>query len=208
MTIADAYVYLDLMLDKAQQPYYTDSEKDIFINLSITEFLNERYSMMRANQDYSEMTGARQSANQSSGWVTVGTNFVDFHTPSGHEYHHLTNAFLNDVECKIVSDDEMNSLRGTNNPFKEVNALNPVCAVTQNGTEVRLYFHNSPLGGAQPNFTASDTFNIRYLRNLSVTYWDRIPEHFQHDILNVVVRKMTANIESSNYTVQAHEAQQ
>ena len=35
-----------------------------------------------------------------------------------------------------------------------------------------------------------------------------IPENYQHDILNIVVRKMTANIESTNYTVQAHEAQQ
>ena len=205
MTIADAYVYLDLMLDKAQQPYYTDSEKDIFINLSITEFLNERYSMMRANQDYSEITGARESANDGSALLTVADNFCEW---NDERYHHLTFASLNGVECRIVSDDEMSALKTTNNPFKVISSDNPVCAVTQQSGVQRLYFSYNALGGADPDFTAGDTFTIRYLKHLSVAYWSRIPEQYQHDILNVVVRKMTANIESSNYTVQAHEAQQ
>ena len=205
MTIVDAYIYLDLMLDKAQQPYYTDSEKDIFINLSITEFLNERYSMMRANQDYSEMTGARESADQSSANVTVAGNYCEANT----SYHHVTYAHLNGVECRIVSDDELSALRASNNPFKEINAFNPVCATTTTASGVtRLYFHYTPSGGASPDFTAGDTFGLRYLKHLNVSDWNDIPEHYQHDILNVVVRKMTANIESSNYTVQAHEAQQ
>ena len=30
MTISDAYDYLDLLLDKANQPWFSDTEKDIF----------------------------------------------------------------------------------------------------------------------------------------------------------------------------------
>ena len=58
------------------------------------------------------------------------------------------------------------------------------------------------------DFTGTDTFSIRWLKHLTVTDWDEIPEHYQHDILNIAVRKMTGNIESSNYTVQANEEQQ
>jgi|TARA_R100001443_G_scaffold9108_1_gene18698 hypothetical protein len=205
MTIADAYDYLDLMLDKADQPFYTNNEKDIFINLSITEFLNERYALMRANQDYSEMTGARESASETSSNVTVAANYCEFNT----SYHHLTYANVNGVECRIVSDDELAALRTSNNPFKEVNAFNPICATTTTvAGDTRLYFHFSPAGGVTPDFTSGDTFGLRYLKHLNVSDWDDIPEQYQHDILNVVVRKMTANIESTNYTVQAHEAQQ
>ena len=63
MNIQDAYDYLDLLLDKANQPYFQDDEKDKFINMSITEFLNSRYALMRINQDYSEIIGNRYSAN-------------------------------------------------------------------------------------------------------------------------------------------------
>lgn len=200
MNIAAAYTYVDLMIDKANQPYFIDSEKDIFINLSITEFLNKRYELRGVNQEYKEMIGARQSANKTSSWVAVGPGYVDF----THNFHHLTYAAVNGVECRIVSDDELIALKISNNPFKTVNDDNPICAITQNGSEERLYFSN----GGTLDFTGSDTFNIRYLRHLSVTEWDRIPEHYQHDILNITVRKMTGNIESSNYTVQANEEQQ
>jgi len=200
MNIAAAYEYVDLMIDKANQPYFLNTEKDIFINLSITEFLNKRYELMGVNQEYKEMIGARQSANQNSAGVTIGPGYVDFQ----HNFHHLTYAAVNGAECRIVSDDELTALIMTNNPFKTVNDDNPICAVTQNGNEERLYFNN----GGTLDFTAADTFNIRYLRHLSVTEWDRIPEQYQHDILNITVRKMTGNIESSNYTVQANEEQQ
>lgn len=205
MNIAAAYTYVDLMIDKANQPYFIDSEKDIFLNLSITEFLNKRYALMRVNQDYSEMFGNRESSSQTSSNVTVASNYCEFNEL----YHHLTYASLNGIECKIVSDDQLSELRVSNNPYKEVNELNPICAVTTTvGGDTRLYFHNTPLGGASPDFTGSDSFGIRWLKHLTVSDWEDIPEHYQHDILNVTVRKMTGNIESSNYTVQANEEQQ
>lgn len=204
MTLNDAYDYIDLMIDKANQPYFINTEKDIFLNLSITEFLNKRYALMRVNQDYSEMIGNRASLNQGTSGYTVIGNYVELI-----DYYHITTAILNGVECRIVSDDEMSELRLSNNPYKSVNANNPICAVTKQPTgDVRLYFQNSGPNSSTIDFTASDTFGVRYLRHLTVSQWTEIPEHYQHDILNVVVRKLTANIESTNYTVQANEEQQ
>jgi hypothetical protein len=204
MNINTAYDYIDLMIDKANQPYFINTEKDIFINLSISEFMNSRYAVMGINQDFSEMYGNRVSINQStSGNTTVVGNYVEI--PN---YHHITNAALNGRECRIVSDDEMTELRITDNPFTSVNNFHPICAVTSSPTAgtVRLFFHGDQT--SFPDFGAGDEFNIRYLKHLTVTDWDDIPEQYQNDILNIAVRKLTANIESTNYTVQANEQQQ
>ena len=207
MILSDAYNYLDLLLDKANQPWFSDTEKDIFINLSITEFLNGRYALMRANQDFSEMTGARASINQNSSGLTIADNYVAIS-----DYHHITTAVLNGINCRIVSDDEAIELLETNNPFKAVNEFHPICWVTDNaGGGLRAYFApdiGSDTTDGSLDFTASDTFNIRYLRHLTVSDWEDIPEQYQYDILNIVNRKLTANIESTNYAVQANEAQQ
>ena len=193
MNIQDAYDYLDLLLDKANQPYFQDDEKDKFINMSITEFLNSRYALMRINQDYSEIIGNRYSANESSGNVTVSTNSLTFNKT----YLHLTHAQLNGIHCKIVSDDEFMELNSTSNPFKSVNANNPICTVTQLSDVPTLVFNN----GAVLNLQAADTCVIRFLSHLTVDEWEDIPEHYQHDILKIVVRKMTANIENPNYQI-------
>ncbi len=193
MNIQDAYDYLDLLLDKANQPYFQDDEKDKFINMSITEFLNSRYALMRINQDYSEIIGNRYSANESSSNVTVSTNSLTFNKT----YLHLTHAQLNGIHCKIVSDDEFMELNSTSNPFKSVNANNPICTVTQLSDVPTLVFNN----GGVLNLQAADTCFIRFLSHLTVDEWEDIPEHYQHDILKIVVRKMTANIENPNYQI-------
>ena len=207
MTLTDAYDYLDLLLDKANQPYFSDTEKDVFIDLSITEFLNSRYALMRANQDFSEMTGARVSINQNTAFA-FSDNYVELT-----DYHHITHANLNGVNCRILSDDEGTELIESNNPFKSIDSDNPVCWVTTNeaySPTVRIFFYpniGSGTGGVL-NFNNTDTFNVRYLRHLTHDDWADIPEQYQHDILNIVNRKLTANIESTNYAVQANEAQQ
>tara|TARA_Y100000593_G_C4312874_1_gene339253 strand:- start:432 stop:1052 length:621 start_codon:yes stop_codon:yes gene_type:complete len=206
MNINEAYDYIDLLLDKANQPYFVNNEKDMFLNMSITEFMNSKYAAMGINQDFSEMTGARVSINQGSG-VTIVDNYVELT-----DYHHITTAVLNGVNCKIVSDDEAVELIGTNNPFKNVVEFHPICWVTNNaGGGTRIYF--APDIGSNPgdgtlDFNVNDTFNIRYLRHVTVAEWDDIPEQYQYDILNITVRKLSANIESPNYQVQVHEEQQ
>lgn len=207
MTINDAYDYIDLLIDKANQPYFIDSEKDIFLNLSITEFLNKRYALMGVNQDFSEIYGNRVSLNQGSTGYTMTENYVEL--PN---YYHLTFASLNGKECRIVSDDEAVELLVSNNPFNSVSALHPICYVTDNaGGGLRAYFAPDIGSDTTDNtldFSEEDKFNIRYLKHLTVTDWDDIPEQYQQDIINISIRKLSANIESPNYQVQAHEEQQ
>ena len=207
MNIATAYDYIDLLLDKANQPYFLNAEKDIFLNLSIKEFMDSKYALMRVNQDFSEMYGNRVTLNQLSGAYTIVNNYVELP-----DYLHVTSALLNGRACRILSDDESLELLSGDNPFKSINQFHPVCTINKNSgdTEVRLFFYHGSLAATQPDFIATtlDTFSVRYLRHLTVSEWDEIPEQYQHEIINIVIRKMTANIESSNYDVQVNEAQQ
>ena len=198
MTLTEAYTYVDLLLDKANQPYFVNAEKDMFLNLCINEFMDSKYALMRVNQDFSEMYGNRASLNEGSTAYTIVNNYVELI-----DYHHITYAALNDIACRIVSDDEMSELRTTNNPFKQITPDNPACIVTQMpGGPMRVFFNS---GGTLIDFNAGDEFNVRYLRHLTVTEWNDIPEQYQQEIINISIRKMTANIESSNYSVQANE---
>ena len=104
MNINEAYDYIDLMVDKADQPYFTNPEKDIFLNLSITEFLSSKYALMGANQDFSEQYGNRYDLNHTSGYVQAG-NYVELV-----DYHHITYAALNGRSCRIISDDKLSEL--------------------------------------------------------------------------------------------------
>jgi len=200
MNINEAYDYIDLMVDKADQPYFTNPEKDIFLNLSITEFLSSKYALMGANQDFSEQYGNRYDLNHTSGYVQAG-NYVELV-----DYHHITYAALNGRSCRIISDDKLSELRAGENPFSSINDFHPACSVVQGPSGVRIFFHGNQ--DANKDWNQGDEFNIRYLRHLDISNWDRIPEQYQYDVLNTTVRKLLANIESTSYGVQAHEAQQ
>tara|TARA_R100001510_G_scaffold29783_1_gene26417 strand:- start:1918 stop:2757 length:840 start_codon:yes stop_codon:yes gene_type:complete len=51
MTIDEAYDYIDMLLDKADQPYFTIEEKNRFLNLAISDFISAHYSRLGADED-------------------------------------------------------------------------------------------------------------------------------------------------------------
>jgi len=51
MILTEAYDYMDLLLDKADQPYFVTEEKNKFLNLAISEFINMQYKKMTADED-------------------------------------------------------------------------------------------------------------------------------------------------------------
>jgi hypothetical protein len=50
MTLADAYDFIDVLVDKADQAYFTNPEKDMFIELAISEYINKHYKGYEFNQ--------------------------------------------------------------------------------------------------------------------------------------------------------------
>ena len=57
MTIAQAHDRIDLLLDKAGAPYYTDNEKSAFMDHAIIEFATERYNIYNVNQKIADELG-------------------------------------------------------------------------------------------------------------------------------------------------------
>ena len=51
MNLTEARDLIDLLLDKADQPYFTTEEKDKFLNLAISDFINMHYQKMSADED-------------------------------------------------------------------------------------------------------------------------------------------------------------
>ena len=51
MNLTEAYDYIDVLLDKADQPYFIQEEKDKFLNLAISDFVNMHYQKMLIDED-------------------------------------------------------------------------------------------------------------------------------------------------------------
>ena len=50
MTLQEAYELIDLLLDKADQPYFTDDEKNQFLDQSIMSYINHHYRLYEQEQ--------------------------------------------------------------------------------------------------------------------------------------------------------------
>ena len=51
MLLNEAYELMDLLLDKADQPYFTNEEKDKFLDLAISDFVNFHYTNMAVDEE-------------------------------------------------------------------------------------------------------------------------------------------------------------
>jgi len=51
MNLTEAHNMMDLLLDESNAPYFTTEEKDKFLNLAISDFINGHYQKMTADED-------------------------------------------------------------------------------------------------------------------------------------------------------------
>tara|TARA_R100000315_G_scaffold15695_2_gene5357 strand:+ start:3457 stop:4323 length:867 start_codon:yes stop_codon:yes gene_type:complete len=51
MNLQEAFEYMDMLLDRADKPYFTNEEKHKFLSLAISEFINTNYAKMSINED-------------------------------------------------------------------------------------------------------------------------------------------------------------
>ena len=57
MTFSEAHRQMDLLLDKADQPYFITSEKDKFLNMALMEWFEEQAALYDASGDNANMFG-------------------------------------------------------------------------------------------------------------------------------------------------------
>jgi hypothetical protein len=204
MTVADAYNHLDLLLDKADQPYFTNSEKDIFLQLAVTEFVNQYYKGYGLNQEYRDsLLGFTTYATA----VLSSTSKGKFYPSSA--FVHLISLQANNKDYKIVSvGDYLNIVDMANqnliskDPFHDTKN-EPIATVSGYGggaTEIRFFPYD-------PNGENAEYHYIQEKTLVDLFDNDKLALKDQHQVLKIATRMLTANIESSNYEVQVKETE-
>tara|TARA_R100000995_G_scaffold83931_1_gene61146 strand:- start:100 stop:705 length:606 start_codon:yes stop_codon:yes gene_type:complete len=196
MNVAEANDYLDLLLDKADQPYFTDSEKEIFLNLSITEFINKYYDKIDFNSESrTALTGLYKIVVEDNASIAAWTDPNRYEIVDG-QFMYPIAIKLEDNEAEFKGYKEYIEDVSTSDPFNKSDAENPSFVVSNFGIVC--------------NPAPTTYFRMVYLFRPTVTeVFDdsKIQENYQVEILNIAARKMLANIENPSYEMQINETE-
>jgi|TARA_R100000482_G_C5124619_1_gene147911 hypothetical protein len=196
MTTTEAFEYLDLLLDKADQPYFIDSEKEKFINLAITEFINKYYDKIDSNSESrTALNGLYKFAQQDSADIATW-NFANRYDITDNFFMYPIAVKVNDNEAEFKGYKEYVEDLSTSDPFNKSNTDYPSYVVNNNGINM--------------NPAPTTYFRLVYLYRPTITeaFDDgKVQENYQIEILNIASRKMFANIESQSYEMQSIETE-
>ena len=196
MNVAEANDYLDLLLDKADQPYFTDSEKEIFLNLSITEFINKYYDKIDFNSESrTALTGLYKIVVEDNASIAAWTDPNRYEIVDG-QFMYPIAIKLEDNEAEFKGYKEYIEDVSTSDPFNKSDEENPSFVVSNFGIVC--------------NPAPTTYFRMVYLFRPTVTeVFDdsKIQENYQVEILNIAARKMLANIENPSYEMQINETE-
>ncbi len=207
MTIQEMHDLCDLLIDKADAPWFNPSEKDKFINLAQIEFLDNSYRLFEVNEEVREkLLPLVRSINYGAAVGTPGINLSiiqDFRYVLS-----LRGSFPDGCGGRVMKpiapiqlDDEVaNQL----DPWNVNDDRNPGYTQENNGTDNILTMISS---------TIPIDVTIKYLKtpvNVDIT----VPTNCElavsshEEIVNIAVRKMLGNIQDQfGYQVQSQESQ-
>jgi len=204
MTIAEARTELDDLLDKAGSAYFTDTEKDRFLDSAIIEWCNEVYNMINTTQVFNDKsallikeTTATKAQLEDITDATDGSGTIQ-------DYWHLL--ALKDSRgnsVKIVQIDDVYST--INDPFNKPDDSNPVAYFIQDGSsQLKLEI----LGTDDTNFTLLYYMQpelVSQSTNSTDNLTDNIHEMYHREVVKLAARAILANIESPQYSTMRSE---
>lgn len=200
MTIQEMHTLCDLLLDKANAPWFNPVEKDVFLNLAQMEFVKTRYSEFEKNEkrreDLTSLVRRQVFTNTKEINLSNITDFLFILSVSGKVNNCGT---LSIEEISPVQHDDF--VRGQKDPFNKSSLKNVLYVHINNGTsnlieiqlddvleEVTLVYLKSPV-----KVSLSGNINCE------------ISEHTHEEIVNLAVRKMMMTVQDQNYQVQMNE---
>ena len=208
MTIAEARTELDDLLDKAGSAYFTDTEKDRFLDSAIIEWCNEVYNMINTTQVFNDKSALLiKETTLTQAQLENITDATDSNTGGAEniaDYWHLL--ALKDSRgnsVKIVQIDDVYST--INDPFNKPDDSNPVAYFIQDGSsQLKLEI----LGTNDTNFTL-----LYYMQPELVSQsidstdnlTDNIHEMYHREVIKLAARAILANIESPQYSTMRSE---
>jgi len=165
MNLQEAYDMIDLLLDKADQPYFTDDEKNMFIDQAISAFIKRHYQFYEQEQvsrdalqffHYESFKASNQTQVSATDATTGEAIIYDFENWSANkklhkDYMHLINfeVLYDDTgfnttgysNCKILGSKNFLDLKTSSDPFNKPSKEDPICYVGHGGGDI-----NNPQG--------------------------------------------------------------
>ena len=208
MTLGAARNLLDILVDKANNPYFTINEKDEFLQLAITDFIEKYYTVYDINeQSRAALKGLVTSLVDSTSNATI--NLPDdliYSLSLSVQYIHIDRLqqLKREKEYSLAKQVSVAQFRHQADPFNRHSYDDPV------------YTYVASAGGvSQIHILPSDSIQNKLwyyiqrptLAEVFTAGNPMIEELYQNEIVQIAARKMIANIESSNYEVQSQEAE-
>ena len=190
MTYTEAYAHIDNLLDKAGTAYFTDAEKNQFLDLAVLEYtkglINTLESDAQSMEKIAPLVNKSASLAQSSGAITLPTIIPVYHILRAYT---VTNGY----PINIMGYGEYASAK--DNPFHKADTKNPVgllrglvMDVIGNTENVYLEYIKLP----EVTHTASDNIGGYGINS-------------GEEIVNIAVRKMMLSLEDPRYQLQINE---
>jgi hypothetical protein len=208
MTIIEMHELCDLLLDKADSPWFSSSEKDKFLNLAQAEYVESRYRFFEQNERIRK--ALIPLVRQSTGAAVSEINLdlipdLMFTLSLAGEFNLTcgTGTTWNKI-YPIQLDDEFGNDK---DPFNKIDDTNPGYTEGNNGTNnvATIISDNAPLN-----------YVLKFLKRPIDVFLDEndplnnvnseMPVFTHEEIVNIAVRKMMATTEQQlNYQFQQNE---
>ena len=197
MTKAEARTELDDLLDKAGSSYFTDTEKDRFLDSAVIEWCNEVYNMINTTQVYNDKSALLiKEATATRAQLEDITDATDSSGTIQDYWHLLSLKDSRDNSVKIVQIDDINSINS--DPFNRPQDSSPVAYFIQDGSsQLKLEI----LGSDDTNFTLLYYMQPQLPSAVGTTdgLSANIHEMYHREVVRLAARAMLANIESPSY---------
>ena len=206
MTAAQARDLLDILVDKANNPYFTTGEKNEFLELAVSDFIEKYYAVYDINeQSRAALKGlVIETINASPNSRLTFANDVMYTLSLSVQYFHPNRLAERDKGYSLAKQVSAAQFSHQADPFNTPSYDDPIYTYVMN-----------PTLGKQIHILPSDS-----IQNKSWYYIQRptlakvfastdpsIEETYQYEIVQIAARKMLASIESPNYEVQSQEAE-
>mgnify|MGYP003108944859 CR=1 FL=1 len=213
MTIIEMHNLCDLLIDKANAPWFNPGEKDKFINLAQIEFLDSSYRFFEYNEEIREKLLPLVKSNSYGAAAISEIDLSALQATAGFRYVlSLRGIYTNScggVTTRAIPpiqlDDEVNNqldpwnINDDRNPgyTQENNGTANIIKIisTSNPTNVIIKFLKTPVDVLNDIVTPANNVNCE------------LSSSSHEEIVNIAVRKMLGNIQDQfGYQVQSQES--
>lgn len=208
MTALEMHDLADLLIDKANAPWFNADEKTRFINLAIFEFAKTRYRAFELNEkrrsDLLPLVRTVTYSNTSKiNLNSISPKFMFALNLSG-DFDDATCGAIKNTAVKPIQLDDYINIQG--DPFNKPTDSSPIYIQRNDGTNDLIEIISE---------TTPSKLELNYLKYPTEIFVDTgnpfnninsdLPDYTHEEIVNLAVRKMLQNIESGLYQSQINE---